>query len=91
MAHTTFDDLVTEDRQPGSVTILGGGVVGCFLAYCLVLAGMPVTVVERKRTGAGASGASAGNVQAVTGPCGPLEANPGPGEFRALASLSARD
>ncbi len=60
-------------QLPGSVTILGGGVVGWFLAYCLVLSGMPVNVVERQRTGAGASGASAGNVQAVTGPCGALE------------------
>ena len=57
-----------------SVTIMGGGVVGCFLAYCLTLAGMPVTVIERERVGAGATGASAGNVQAVTGPCEPLEA-----------------
>lgn len=59
--------------SPGRVTIIGGGIVGCFLAYCLVLAGMPVTVIERKRPGAGASGASAGNVQAVAGPCGALE------------------
>jgi glycine/D-amino acid oxidase-like deaminating enzyme len=35
---------------------------------------MPVTVIERERIGAGATGASAGNVQAVTGPCAPLEA-----------------
>ena len=60
--------------RTSSVTIMGGGVVGCFLAYCLALAGMPVTVIERERIGAGATGASAGNVQAVTGPCGPLEA-----------------
>ena len=46
-----------------SVTILGGGVVGCFLAYRLVHAGVPVTVIERERVGAGASGVSAGNVQ----------------------------
>lgn len=69
-------------RLPGSVTILGGGVVGCFLAYCLVLAGVPVTVVERKRTGAGASGASAGNVQVVAGPCGVLESTLGAESWR---------
>jgi len=55
------------------VTIVGGGVVGCFLAYCLVTAGMPVTVIERERVGAGASGASAGNVQAITALGSPLE------------------
>ena len=58
---------------PGSVTIVGGGVVGCFLAYCLTLAGLPVTVIERDRVGAGASGAAAGNVQAVTDLCSERE------------------
>ena len=48
---------------PESVTIVGGGVVGCFLAYQLALEGVPVTLIERQHTGAGASGASAGNVQ----------------------------
>lgn len=62
------------DSHPASqVTIIGGGIVGCFLAYCLSLAGTPVTVIERDRVGSGASGASAGNVQAVTGLCSPLE------------------
>ena len=46
-----------------SVTIIGGGVIGCFLAYRLALEGMPVTVIERHAVGAGATGASAGNVQ----------------------------
>ncbi len=48
---------------PESVTIVGGGVVGCFLAYRLSLEGVPVTLIERQHVGAGASGASAGNVQ----------------------------
>lgn len=65
---------VSPPSRTSSVTIMGGGVVGCFLAYCLTLAGMSVTVIERERMGAGATGASAGNVQAVTGPCDPLEA-----------------
>ena len=46
-----------------SVTIIGGGVIGCFLAYRLALEGVPVTVIERHSVGAGATGASAGNVQ----------------------------
>src|SRR5215831_3252797 len=46
-----------------SVTIIGGGVIGCFLAYRLASEGVPVTVIERHSVGAGATGASAGNVQ----------------------------
>ena len=49
------------------VVVVGGGVVGCFLAYRLSLAGVRVTLLEREAPGAGASGASAGNVQPVTG------------------------
>jgi len=45
------------------VTIVGGGVIGCFLAYRLALEGVPVTVLERQHVGSGATGASAGNVQ----------------------------
>jgi glycine oxidase len=53
------------------VTIVGGGVVGAYLAYRLALEGVAVTLVERERAGAWASGASAGNVQ--------------PGEFEPIA------
>ena len=48
---------------PAAVTIVGGGVVGCFLAYRLALEAVPVMVIERQYVGSGASGASAGNVQ----------------------------
>ncbi len=50
-------------EQRTNVTILGGGVIGCFLAYRLAAAGVSVTIVERRHVAAGASGASAGNVQ----------------------------
>jgi glycine/D-amino acid oxidase-like deaminating enzyme len=50
-----------------SVTIIGGGVIGCFLAYRLALEGVPVTLIERHAVGAGATGASAGNVQPGVG------------------------
>ena len=46
-----------------SVTIIGGGVIGCFLAYRLALAGVPVPILARHAVGAGATGVSAGNVQ----------------------------
>lgn len=49
------------------ITIVGGGVVGCFLAYRLSLEGMSITLLEKDSPGAGASGASAGNIQPVTG------------------------
>jgi glycine oxidase len=45
------------------VTIVGGGVIGCFLAYRLALEGVPVTLLERDEVGSGATGVSAGNVQ----------------------------
>ena len=67
-------EMASTSGSAQSVTIVGGGVVGCFLAYCLVSANVPVTVIERERVGAGATGASAGNVQAVTGLAGPLQA-----------------
>ena len=49
------------------ITIIGGGVIGCFLAYRLSLEGASITLLEKDSTGAGASGVSAGNVQPVTG------------------------
>ena len=59
---------VESTRAPESVAVVGGGVIGCSLAYRLALEGVSVTLVERERIGAGASGVSAGNVQPVQGP-----------------------
>ena len=42
------------------VIVIGAGVIGCSVAYHCVKAGMRVTVLERERIGAGASGAAAG-------------------------------
>jgi glycine oxidase len=42
------------------VTIVGGGVIGCAIAYYLTDAGVRVTIVERGEVGGEASGASAG-------------------------------
>ena len=53
--------------MPEHITIVGGGVVGCFLAYRLSMEGVGITLVEKVSPGAGASGASAGNVQPGTG------------------------
>ena len=53
--------------MPQQITIVGGGVVGCFLAYRMSAEGVSITVLKKESPGAGASGASAGNVQPVTG------------------------
>lgn len=40
------------------ITVLGGGVIGCFIAYYLSKAGKDVVLVEKGDVGAGASGAN---------------------------------
>ena len=42
------------------VAIIGGGIIGCSIAYYLSLAGLHVTVLEREHLAAGASGVAAG-------------------------------
>jgi glycine oxidase len=44
----------------GEVVVVGGGVIGCCIAYALSLAGASVTVLERSQLAAGASGVAAG-------------------------------
>ena len=51
----------------GTVAVVGGGVVGCFLAYRLAGMGVPVTLLEREGPGSGATGNSAGNIQPASG------------------------
>ena len=47
--------------------MVGGGVVGCFIAYRLASIGVPVTLVEQAGPGSGATGNSAGNIQPASG------------------------
>jgi len=42
------------------VVVVGGGVIGCSIAYFLALAGVRVTLLERSHLAAGASGVAAG-------------------------------
>ena len=49
-------------HEPGSVVIVGGGVIGCFIAFRLAQENVSVTLVEKDSVGSGASGTSAGNV-----------------------------
>jgi glycine oxidase len=46
--------------QTSDVVVVGGGVIGCAIAYALVGKGARVTVLERDRIGAHASSAAAG-------------------------------
>lgn len=60
------------------VVVIGGGVIGCSVAYHLAGAGLRVTVVERGRVGGGASGVAAGMVA-------PLSETQSPGHHLKLA------
>ena len=51
----------------GTVAVVGGGVVGCFVAYRLASLGVSVTVLEMEGPGSGATGNSAGNIQPASG------------------------
>jgi D-amino-acid dehydrogenase len=48
--------------MPGTVLVVGGGVVGTACAYYLAKAGWPVTLIDRGRFGAGCSHANCGYV-----------------------------
>lgn len=49
-----------DPTHPGSVVILGGGIIGCSIAYFLSQRGVPSTIVERTKIAAAASGKSGG-------------------------------
>ena len=70
-------------RSSPDVAVVGGGVIGCAVAYSLARAGARVTVLERDRVAAEASSAAAGMLA-------PLAEGAAPGPFLdlALASLS---
>jgi glycine oxidase len=64
------------------VIIVGGGVIGCAIAYNLADAGVRVTILERSEVGAEASGASAGVLAPLD-----LSMEPGPLLDLCLASM----
>jgi glycine oxidase len=47
-------------EEPADVVIVGGGVIGCCIAYFLTLGGARVTLLERGQLASGASGVAAG-------------------------------
>ncbi len=68
-------------EKSAEVVIIGGGVIGCAIAYFLRKAGVDVIVVERGEVGGQASSAAAG----LLAPLGPLS---GPGPFADLLLAS---
>src|SRR2546422_8511713 len=68
-------------KQTADVAIIGGGIIGCAIAYYLRKAGMDVTVLEKGEIGAQASSAAAG----LLAPLGSLS---GPGPFADLLLAS---
>lgn len=47
-------------KQTADVVVVGGGIIGCFIAYELSKAGLGIVVVEKDQVGAEASSAAAG-------------------------------
>ena len=70
-------------QSDSDIVIVGGGVVGCSIAYHLRKAGVPVTVIDQGEIGAEASSAAAG----LLAPLGSL-AGPGPFADLLLASFA---
>jgi glycine oxidase len=68
-------------RHTTTIAIIGGGVVGCSIAYYLQKAGIHVAVIERNEVAAEASGAAAGLLS-------PLGRISGPGPFTNLLLAS---
>jgi glycine oxidase len=71
-------------RTSSDVVIIGGGVIGCAIAYYLCKRQVTVTVLEKGEIGAQASGAAAG----LLAPLGPLS-GPGPLADLVLAAFAA--
>jgi sarcosine oxidase, subunit beta len=60
----TGDTMASAYRQAAAdVVIIGGGVMGCAIAYELAICGVAATIVEQREVAASASGASAGGVR----------------------------
>lgn len=78
---------MSEERDRGRATdvlIIGGGVIGCAIAYALRKRDITVTLLEKGEIGAQASGAAAG----LLAPLGPLS-GPGPLADLVLAGFGA--
>jgi glycine oxidase len=85
MNHTTETIILGRQiaKRTTDTVILGGGIIGCALAYYLSKAGVDVIAVERNGIGSQATSAAAG----LLAPLGPLS-GPGPYADLLLASFA---
>ncbi len=58
-------------QQSTDIVIVGGGVIGCSIAYFLRKAGVEVRALEREEIAAESSGAAGGLITQLGGPGGP--------------------
>ncbi len=60
--HSTADLIVPSDPLPAEapIVVVGGGLLGCWTAYCLARDGHDVTLLERTAIGWGATGRNGG-------------------------------
>jgi sarcosine oxidase subunit beta len=65
------DRLTDKKIDECDITVIGGGVIGCFIAYYLSKAGKDVVLLERGDIGAGASGANDACIMAQSKKPGP--------------------
>lgn len=70
------------DQRHSEVLIVGGGVIGCSLAYRLARRGKRVRVIERRGIASGASGRNGGN----TGAGSPLYADKAPSVYQVTSA-----
>src|SRR5688500_13837227 len=90
--HATFDPLVPDDELPSSteVAVIGGGMLGCWTAYWLARAGVPVVLLERTVIGWGATGRNGGFLVGGTASgFGALSKQIGEGPARQVETLAA--
>jgi D-hydroxyproline dehydrogenase subunit alpha len=77
-------------RAETDVAVIGGGVIGCSVAYYLSSAGADVVLVERRELNREASGATAGNIHLqLVGNAKRLQRGDPIGQFRSVARLHA--
>lgn len=90
--HATFDPLVPNDELPATteVAVIGGGMLGCWTAYWLARAGVPVVLLERTVIGWGATGRNGGFLVGGTASgFGALSKQIGEGPARQVETLAA--